>query len=146
VPSPEELLATGHRTDDHGGAGSPFERIEIPAEVVGDAPRRAIWVRTRGQLPDDRALHACILTFISDMGPMGAIRKALGAFHQRGMGASLDHSVWFHRHVRPDEWLLFDVSSWSNHGARGLATGTLHTADGVHAASIAQEGLLRLVD
>jgi acyl-CoA thioesterase-2 len=54
--------------------------------------------------------------------------------------------VWFHRHVRPDEWLLFDVSSWSNHGARGLATGTLHTAAGVHAASIAQEGLLRLVD
>jgi acyl-CoA thioesterase-2 len=102
-----------------------------------------MWVRTRDRLPDDPTLHACLLTFISDMGPLGAVRRAIGAFDHRGMGASLDHSVWLHRAARADEWLLYDVNAWSNANARGLATGTLHTADGLHAASIAQEALFR---
>jgi acyl-CoA thioesterase II len=103
-----------------------------------------MWIRTRGPLPDDRALHACVLTYISDMGVVGAIRAALGRLDHHGMGASLDHSVWFHRQARADEWLLFDVESRSNAGARGLGVGSLHMADGTHAVSIAQEALVRL--
>jgi acyl-CoA thioesterase-2 len=145
VPTADELLATGDvLPDPWWGPETPFERIDVPAHLLGGAPRRVLWVRTRGPLPDDRDLHACVLTYISDMGPLGAVRKAVGAFDKRGMGASLDHSVWFHRHIRPDEWMLYDVSSWSNAGSRGLATGTLHSADGVHGASIAQEGLFRV--
>jgi acyl-CoA thioesterase II len=144
VPSPEELLAGGAETKDWWGVDSPFERVEIPQASYGDRPRRAMWIRTRGRLPDDRSLHACVLTYISDMGVVGAIRAALGRLDHHGMGASLDHSVWFHRRVRADEWLLFDVESRSNAGARGLGIGSLHTADGTHAVSIAQEALVRL--
>jgi acyl-CoA thioesterase II len=146
VPTPDDLRAAGVKNHDWWGAESPFDRIEIPAEYLGDRPRRAMWVRTRGRLPDDRNLHACVLTFISDMGVVGAIRAALGRLDQHGMGASLDHSLWFHRHARPDEWLLFDVESLSNAGSRGLGRGSLHTLDGVHAVSIAQEALIRLPD
>jgi acyl-CoA thioesterase-2 len=146
VPTPDELVAAGVSTNDWWGVESPFERIEIPAEHLGGDPRRAMWVRTRGQLPDDRSLHACVLTFISDMGVVGAIRAALGRVDQHGMGASLDHSLWFHREARADEWLLFDVRSQSNAGARGLGTGSMHTLSGVHAVSIAQEALVRLAD
>jgi acyl-CoA thioesterase II len=78
------------------------------------------------------------------MGVVGAVRAALGRSREHGMGASLDHSVWFHRHARADEWLLFDVESQSNANARGLGIGSLHTLDGVHAVSIAQEALVRL--
>jgi acyl-CoA thioesterase II len=144
VPSPDELLADGAETKDWWGVDSPFERIEIPQSSYGDRPRRAMWIRTRGQLPDDRSLHACVLTYISDMGVVGAIRAALGRLDHHGMGASLDHSVWFHRPVRADEWLLFDVESRSNAGARGLGIGSLHAADGTQAVSIAQEALVRL--
>jgi acyl-CoA thioesterase-2 len=144
VPTPDELITAGQRPRDMWGHNSPFERLEVPEEVLGDAPRRVMWVRTRGPLPEDPVVHACVLTFISDMGPLGAVRRALGAFDRHGMGASLDHSIWFHRPPRVDGWMLYDVSSWSNSGARGLATGTLHTADGLHLASIAQEALVRL--
>jgi len=146
VPTPEELRAEGINTNDWWGAESPFERIEVPQRHLDGSPRRAMWIRTAGRLPDDRSLHACVLTFISDMGVVGAIRAALGRLDQHGMGASLDHSLWFHRQVRADEWLLFDVRSQSNSGARGLGTGSMHTLGGVHAVSIAQEALVRLPD
>ena len=61
----------------------------------------------------------------------------------RFMSASLDHAVWFHRHVRADEWVLMDLRAISNHGARGLAMGTMHTEDGELGVSIAQEALIR---
>ena len=57
--------------------------------------------------------------------------------------ASLDHTIWFHRPFRADEWLLYDQASPSASGARGLAIGRVFTADGSLVASVAQEGLIR---
>jgi acyl-CoA thioesterase-2 len=102
-----------------------------------------LWVRTAGRLPDDPALHACALTFMSDMGVVGSARAPTSTLPKRFIGASLDHAVWFHRPVRADEWLLFSVEPVTNYASRGLARGTFHTADGVHVASVAQEALLR---
>ena len=62
------------------------------------------------------------------------------------MGASLDHSVWFHRPVRADDWLLVDMTGHGMIGSRGLATGPVFSVDGTHVATIAQEGLLRMRD
>ncbi len=149
IPLPEELLAMDGTSvmPTFRGNESPFERLEVPGYghfEQSDTPRRAMWIRTRDGLPDDPNLHACVLTFISDMGVVSAVRAALGRRNDHGMGASLDHSVWLHRKVRLDDWLLFDVSSRSNSGARGLGVGSLHTVDGVHAATIGQEALVRL--
>jgi acyl-CoA thioesterase-2 len=57
---------------------------------------------------------------------------------------SLDHSVWFHRWARVDEWLFSELSPMSTGSSRGLCVGTIHTADGVLVATVAQEALLRL--
>ena len=35
--------------------------------------------------------------------------------------ASLDHTIWFHRPFRADEWWLYDQVSPSASGGRGLA-------------------------
>jgi acyl-CoA thioesterase II len=130
---------------------SPFTRFEsmMPFEVRPASGRSAMgfafhpfWVRVRDDLPDDAALHACCLAFMSDMGVVGSAR-APNSSAQPFMGASLDHAVWFHRPVRADQWLLFDVEPVSNFGARGLARGTFHSQDGVLVASITQEALLR---
>ena len=87
-------------------------------------------------LPDDPDLHACVLTYLSDMGPTGAVRRALGGWGRgSGMTASLDHCVWFHQPARVDEWLLYRLDALRATGARGVAKGELWTADGALAVT-----------
>ncbi|HEX6876898.1 MAG TPA: acyl-CoA thioesterase II, partial [Nocardioidaceae bacterium] len=56
---------------------------------------------------------------------------------------SLDHTIWFHRPFRADQWLLYDQVSPSASGGRGLAIGRLFTEEGILVATVAQEGLIR---
>jgi acyl-CoA thioesterase-2 len=129
----------------------PFEMRELGASEVDErgfypSSRRA-WMRVKGTLPDDPLLHACMLTYLSDMGAvMGAMAPSGNYPHDRTMAASLDHAVWFHRPMRADEWFLYDLQTVSNHGGRGLCRGTMHAADGTLGVSIAQEALLRVID
>lgn len=123
---------------------SPFELRPVRESRGGGFPAlHPFWVRTRDRLPDDPALHACVLAFISDMGVVGSARAPGSSLPERFVGASLDHGLWLHRPARADEWLLFSVEPVTNFGARGLARGTMHTRDGALVASIAQEALLR---
>jgi acyl-CoA thioesterase-2 len=122
---------------------SPFDVRPVRAPSEGVPVLHPFWVRTRRTLPDDPALHACVLAFISDMGVVSSARAPGGPPLARFTGASLDHAMWFHRPGRADEWLLFDVEPVSNAGARGLARGSFHTVGGVLVASIVQEALLR---
>jgi acyl-CoA thioesterase-2 len=126
---------------------SPFEMREL--EVGGPDERgvyestRRIWIRTRGRLPDDRPLHCCVATFVSDMGVVYAAAVPIGGPFGAVTAASLDHAVWFHRPLRLDEWTLFDVHPISNARSRGLVRGSLRARDGALGASIAQEALIR---
>ena len=81
-----------------------------------------------------RVLGALALWFVG---------RALIRMVHRFVGASLDHSVWFHRPSRADEWHWFDTRSHGLAGGRGLATGDVLRADGTHVATIAQQILLR---
>ncbi len=107
-----------------------------------------VWLRADGRLPDHPTLHACILTYASDMTLLDTALLPFGmSWETPGMQmASLDHAMWFHRPFRADEWLLYDQRSMSTGGARGLAGGSIYTADGTLAVSVVQEGLVRLVD
>ena len=58
--------------------------------------------------------------------------------------SSLDHTIWFHRPFRMDEWLLHVIESPSASGSRGLVRGQFFTRDGILVASTAQEGLIRM--
>lgn len=100
------------------------------------------WIRADGPVGDDPALHACLVAYLTDMGVVSSAR-APGSPRELATAVSLDHAVWFHRPARVDEWMLYSAEPVVNHGARGLARGTLHTADGTLLASVAQEALLR---
>ena len=69
-----------------------------------------MWLRADGALPDDPVLHACVLTYASDMTLLDtAVRPHGGCWGDEGlMMASLDHAMWFHRPFRADDWLLYD--------------------------------------
>jgi acyl-CoA thioesterase II len=110
-------------------------------------PRQSVWIRINGPLPDDPAIHAAALAYLSDMTLIDTALIAHGhaIFDGRHQVASLDHALWLHRPCRADEWLLYVQDSPSAQGARGLTRGELFTREGVLAASVAQEGLIRPV-
>jgi acyl-CoA thioesterase-2 len=107
--------------------------------------RQHVWLRANGRLPDDPVLHACVLTYASDMTLLDTTLLPFGlAFDQPGLQmASLDHAMWFHRPFRVDDWLMYQQTAISTGGARGLAGGAIFTADGKLAVSVVQEGLAR---
>jgi acyl-CoA thioesterase-2 len=116
----------------------------------GDGDRGAhqkVWLRADGTLPDDPVLHACIVTYASDMTLLDTTLLPHGiSWHDQTVQmASLDHAMWFHRPFRADDWLLYDQGTPSTSNARGLAYGSIFTHDGVMAVSVVQEGLIRKI-
>jgi acyl-CoA thioesterase-2 len=104
-----------------------------------------VWIRTTGNLPDEPAIHQCVLAYASDMTLLDAalIPHGRTVFDTDIMAASLDHALWFHRPFRADDWLLYAQDSPNLSGARGFSRGLIFACDGTLVASVAQEGLLR---
>jgi acyl-CoA thioesterase-2 len=104
-----------------------------------------VWIRTTGPLPDDPAIHQCVLAYASDMTLLDTslIPHGKTVFQKEIQPASLDHALWFHRPFRADDWLLYAQDSPSAHGARGFSRGLIFARDGTLVASVAQEGLIR---
>jgi acyl-CoA thioesterase-2 len=105
-----------------------------------------VWMRADGTLPDDPVLHACIVTYASDMTLLDTALRPSGMSSLTNdiMMASLDHAMWFHRPFRADEWLLYQQQALSASSARGLAGGSIFTTDGELVVNVVQEGLIRV--
>lgn len=108
-------------------------------------PSQNVWVRATSRLPDDIALHQCVLAYASDMTLLDTclLPHAVSWFRPELQSASLDHAMWFHRPFRADEWLLYAQDLPSASGARGFNRGQIFDAAGNLIASVAQEGLIR---
>ncbi len=143
LPPPD--VAAPETLDDVGWGGMLARR---PVGV--EHGRTTTWIKLLHELPDDPQIAACGLAFISDSVPTGAVRAShpvqvadRSEAHEVFVGASLDHSVYFHRPVDPTDWLLADVTCHSLVKARGLTVGNLFDRNGVQVATIIQEALLR---
>lgn len=160
VPAPDELPTMADRLSPYPERLGIWKILPRPMDVrYVDEPgwvrpgkraandQQRVWMRLDGKLPDDPLLHACALTYLSDLTLLDAVLSVHGEVWGPGgvIGASLDHALWFHRPFRADEWFLYDCASPSASGSRGLATGRMFTRDGRHIATAAQEGLLRPV-
>jgi acyl-CoA thioesterase-2 len=104
-----------------------------------------VWIRATGRLPDEPAIHQCVLAYASDMTLLDSalIPHGRTVFEKDIMAASLDHALWLHRPFRADEWLLYAQDSPNMAGARGFSRGLIFARDGALVASVAQEGLVR---
>jgi acyl-CoA thioesterase II len=137
-----------------GPDGLPVGRYDNPFIESRDVPvlegdrlphTRRAWFRPTAPVPDDRLLHLQALAYLSDHGPTRAAREPHAglADDARRMSVSLDHSVWFHRPVDVNQWLLSELLPVATGRGRGLSLGTIRTADGTLLATVAQEVLLR---
>jgi acyl-CoA thioesterase-2 len=160
VPPPESLPTFQERLRPFLQQLGPWAERERPIDLricdpVGTPPSSwrdpvaYAWMRADGQLPDDPMLHACILTYASDMLLLDTTLRPHGLVwlpDRKIMMASLDHAMWFHRRFRADEWLLYMQTTPASAGGRGFATGSVYTRQGVLAVSVAQEGLIRRLE
>jgi acyl-CoA thioesterase-2 len=130
----------------------PFEfRPVKPPNILKPqkpAALRNMWFRAVDRLPEDEALHRCLLAYVSDFHLLDTAVMPHGfpLPPRRLVMASIDHAMWFHRSVRVDDWLLYSTDSPSASGARGFARGSIFARDGRLVASTSQEGLMRVVE
>ena len=117
-----------------------FSKTEI------GTPLRNIWFRAAAPLPDDDAMHRCLLAYVSDFHLLDTalMPHGLSSATRNVVMASIDHAMWFHRATRVDDWLLYSTDSPSASGARGFARGSIFSRDGRLVASTSQEGLMRV--
>jgi len=142
VPPPEDLESDPF--DDEGSA--PFEVREalypVPrADGTYESTRRC-WFRPVDPIPDDPVAHITLAAFFSDMTGTSFRPNNLGEWDTH-TDASLDHAVWFHRPIRMDDWLLYDLYPVINHRGRSTVRGAMYTRDGSLWLSMAQELLIR---
>lgn len=116
--------------------------VRVPRQIRPDAiyPTR-IWARNDERLGDDPIDHACGLLYLSDVGTgLALVPDVPPGTHM----PTLDHSMWFYRPARIDEWVLMDLQAESTSAGRGTYTGRIFARDGRLIAGLVQESLFRV--
>ncbi|KAK6920124.1 hypothetical protein RJ641_016028 [Dillenia turbinata] len=100
-------------------------------------PRVRYWFRARDRLSDDQTLHRCAVAYASDLIFLGVSLNPHRHKNFKTISASLDHSMWFHRPVRADDWILFSanlqITSPTAYNARGFVFGQMFNRNGERA-------------
>ncbi|PKH21365.1 acyl-CoA thioesterase II [Enterobacterales bacterium CwR94] len=131
-------------------ADKPLEirpvKFHNPMKGHVDEPVRQVWIKANGEMPEDPRIHQYLLGYASDFNFLPVALQPHGkGFLEPGMQvATIDHSMWFHRPVDLNDWLLYSVESPSASGARGFVRGEFYNRDGALIASSVQEGVMRL--
>lgn len=159
APGPERVLpmsdlfrdATGSM---EGHGWRPIDKPCLELRIVNArehlfstsaTPHMAFWMRLKAPLAEDPMLHWAALAYLSDYW----INSAAITYHVPARDAhstlyiaSLNHSIWFHRSSRADDWLLLSCESPSAQQGRALTTARVYNRNGALVASVAQECLM----
>lgn len=119
-----------------------------PFQPQPEAPYNAHYIRTHDRIPkqlDDIAMHQAIVAFYSDFTLMTTALRPHGLSYISPslQCASIDHAIYFHRPLRADEWMLYDMEATVSAASRGLNFGRMWQ-NGQLVCSTVQEGLIRL--
>ena len=120
-----------------------------PTWVMRDKGERLehnrVWMRTVARMPDDPVLHTAAMIYSSDTTVLDSIITTHGLSwgYDRIFAVTTNHSVWFHRPVRFDEWVLYSTFSPVAADSRGLGTGHFFGRSGEVLATVIQEGIVK---
>jgi len=156
LPTPQALVdAFLHGKTDHSGAPDPRFSIDMR---VPDAfkqlmpqsaqPRFRYWIRAHNPLPDDPVMRMAAFAYLSDWGMnfSALIVHQAKAQKRRVYLSSLNHTMWLHHPVFPNQWL--HVESVSAAAAQGVAISYAHIHDqeGRLIANVSQQSLMTFPD
>ncbi len=110
-------------------------------------PKNHVWFKVNGQISTNKRLRQELLAYASDFNLLitAMLPHNMSLFTTPMQLASLDHAMWFHRDIENDDWMLYVVDSSNLSNARGFCTGKIYSRSGRLLASVAQEGLIRLI-
>jgi acyl-CoA thioesterase-2 len=120
-----------------------------PAWVMRDKgetlTHNRVWMKAQGVMPDDQVLHTAAMVYSSDTTVLDSIITTHGLSwgHDRIFAVTTNHSVWFHRPVRFDDWVLYSTTSPVAAESRGLGTGHFFDRQGQPLATVVQEGIVK---
>ena len=136
------------------GAGTWIDRPPPVEMLIPEAPRfmggtndsnlRTHWMRLPRDVGDDPVLHQALLAYCSDYLLLDmAMHRHPGLREGAAYGGvSLDHSLWFHRPVRFDQWHSYTQTAHIVAGDRALARGEIRNDAGQIIATAVQEILV----
>ena len=150
---PAALLDTIKRLGGYSEDRKPSIEFRIPDAVrqmsaATAVPRFRFWMRATQALPDDGRVRAAAFAFMSDwwLNFSGLAAHLAKARERRFYISSLNHALWLHLPVRPDEWLHVDARSPVAAGGRALSIARIHDQAGRLVASATQESLIAYAD
>ncbi|GAA4378595.1 acyl-CoA thioesterase [Paeniglutamicibacter cryotolerans] len=151
LASAAEVLAGAEgAAADYWATGRSFDMRHVPGALYLDVEgastaHQAVWVKAFTGLPDDQITQKAALAYVCDYTILEPLLRTQNlAWGTEGLvTASLDHSMWFHRDGRVDDWVLYVQEAVSSQNNRGLALGRFYTRAGMLLATVAQEGMIR---
>lgn len=120
-----------------------------PAWIMRDKgeklPHNRVWLKARGEIGEDPVLHQAAMVYASDTTVLDSIITTHGLSwgHDRIFAATINHSVWFHRPITFDDWVLYSTQSPVAAESRGMSKGHFFDLDGQLLATVVQEGLIK---
>ena len=105
-----------------------------------------VWIRATGRLPDEPAIHQCVLAYASDMMLLDAalIPHGRSVFAKISWRQASTMRCGFTGRSAPTSGCSTRRTVRASPAARGFSRGLIFASDGTLVASVAQEGLLRL--
>ncbi|GAB19050.1 acyl-CoA thioesterase [Gordonia effusa NBRC 100432] len=158
VPYPEELPPLGEHFKGFEDRVAAFVNALHPIDIrfandpswkmreAGETlTSNRVWMKTDGTMPDDPSLHVGAMCYASDTTVLDSIITTHGLSWgiDRLFAATVNHSMWFHREFRFDEWMLYATESPTAAGSRGIGSGRFFNRDGTLATSVVQEALIK---
>lgn len=153
LPSSAEYLdarKTGSSpAGDYWARGRSFDMRHTPdplyTETASEGSTQGVWIRAFDSLPNDPRTQQLALSYVCDYTILEPSLRALNLNWSSPelITASLDHSMWFHKPARADEWLLYCQESAGVQCGRALNLGRFYTENGDLVATVAQEGMIR---
>lgn len=149
---PREALSEIKRLGGYSEDRKPGIEFRIPDAQRQLDPRRIgetfrFWMRAAQALPRDPRIEAAAFAYLSDWW----LNFSGVGMHLRDVGsrsvyiASLNHAIWMHRPIRPDEWLHVESTSPCAAEGRAFSIGAVHDARGQRVATLTQECLIAYV-
>lgn len=158
APAPEDLPTTAqvlagieHPVARYWATQRPIDirHVTDPIYLRPDgsgSESQMLWMRVVSPVTAEPLVHDAILAFASDYTPFEPILRRQGlSWVTPGLRmATINHAIWWHRHVELNEWLLYVQRSPSAAGGRGLTEGNVFDRSGELVATIVQEGMIRV--